>query len=136
MAAVGEGVQARARGIGGRARGARQAAHLPGEHTERGGPTEPRQLSADRVPQHRAALRPPEYTGDAMPDTGPPWIEPTSAGINIRVYVAPRASANKVVGVHNGAIKISLTAPPVDGAANKALLEFLAGVLGVPRSSL
>lgn len=71
-----------------------------------------------------------------MPDTSPPWIEPTSTGINIRIYVAPRASVNKVVGVHNGAIKISLTAPPVDGAANKALLEFLAGALGVPRSSL
>jgi uncharacterized protein len=71
-----------------------------------------------------------------MPDTRAPWIEPTSTGINISVYVAPRASANKIVGLHNGAIKISLTAPPVDGAANKALLEFLAGALGVPRSSL
>jgi uncharacterized protein (TIGR00251 family) len=71
-----------------------------------------------------------------MPDTGPTWIEPTSTGINIKVYVAPRASANKVVALHNGALKISLTAPPVDGAANKALLEFLAGALGVPRSSL
>jgi uncharacterized protein (TIGR00251 family) len=71
-----------------------------------------------------------------MPDRDPPWVEPTSTGINISVYVAPRAAANKVVGLHSGAIKISLTAPPVDGAANKALLEFLAGALGMPRSSL
>lgn len=56
--------------------------------------------------------------------------------MSIRVYVAPRASANKVLGLHNGALKIALTAPPVEGAANKALVEFLAKVLGVPRSAV
>jgi uncharacterized protein len=43
---------------------------------------------------------------------------------------------NKVVGVHNGALKVALTAPPVEGAANKALLEFLAKLLGAPKSSV
>jgi uncharacterized protein (TIGR00251 family) len=38
--------------------------------------------------------------------------------------------------MHSGAFKVALTAPPVEGAANKALLEFLAEVLGVPKSKI
>ena len=60
----------------------------------------------------------------------------TGTGVSIRVYVAPRSSANRALGLHNGALKIALTAPPVDGAANKALMEFLAKLLDVPRSSV
>jgi uncharacterized protein len=63
-------------------------------------------------------------------------IDEINGGVLIRVYVAPRASSNKVVGEHNGALKVALTAPPVEGAANKALVEFLAKVLGVPKSSI
>ncbi len=62
-------------------------------------------------------------------------IEATDSGVSIKVHVAPRASANKVAGAHDGALKVSLTAPPVEGAANKALVDFLAKTLGVPRSS-
>ncbi|HYP20580.1 MAG TPA: DUF167 domain-containing protein [Chloroflexia bacterium] len=68
-----------------------------------------------------------------MPDSP---IQPARGGVTIRVFVAPRSSANKVVGEHNGAIKVALTAPPVEGAANKSLVEFLAKLLGVPRSSV
>ncbi len=71
-----------------------------------------------------------------MPDTASHGIETTSTGVTIKVYVAPRASSNKVVGAHNGAIKVALTAPPVEGAANKALLEFLAKMLGVPTGAV
>ena len=71
-----------------------------------------------------------------MLDTASYGIEATATGISIRVYVAPRSSFNKVVGVHNGAIKIALTAPPVDGAANKALVGFVAKVLEVPRGAV
>ncbi len=63
-------------------------------------------------------------------------VQPTPGGVTIKVFVAPRSSANQVMGEHNGAVKIALTAPPVEGAANKALVEFLAKLLGVPRSSL
>ena len=66
----------------------------------------------------------------------PQGIEPAPGGITLRIYVAPRASANKVVGLHNGAVKIALTAPPVEGAANKALVEFLAKALGVSKGSI
>ncbi len=57
-------------------------------------------------------------------------------GVTIRIYVAPRSSSNRIVGMHNGAIKVSLTAPPVEGAANKALVEFLAKVLEVPKGAV
>jgi hypothetical protein len=63
-------------------------------------------------------------------------IQATPGGVTIRVFVAPRSPANKVVGEHNGAIKVALTAAPVEGAANKSLLQFLAKLLGVPRSSV
>ncbi|MCB9629931.1 MAG: YggU family protein [Sandaracinaceae bacterium] len=49
------------------------------------------------------------------------------------VRVAPRASRSAVLGVHDGALKVALTAPPVDGAANAALIAFLAKALGVAK---
>jgi len=55
----------------------------------------------------------------------------TSARINI--YVQPRASKNEIAGMHGDALKIRLTAPPVDNAANTALVEFIAEKLGVPK---
>jgi uncharacterized protein (TIGR00251 family) len=66
----------------------------------------------------------------------PAAISEHPGGVTIKVYVAPRSSANSVVGVHDGEIKVALTAPPVDGAANKALVEFLAKKLGVPKSAV
>ncbi len=49
------------------------------------------------------------------------------------VRVQPRSSKDRIVGVHDGLLKIALSAPPVDGAANKALCRFLAGQLGVAK---
>lgn len=47
--------------------------------------------------------------------------------------VQPRASRNEVAGVHGGALKVRLQAPPVEGAANEALIELLAAELDVSR---
>ncbi len=53
------------------------------------------------------------------------------------IRVTPRASRNEISGIlSDGTIKIRLTAPPVDGKANQALIEFLAGVLEIPRSRI
>nr|WP_298719662.1 DUF167 domain-containing protein [uncultured Steroidobacter sp.] len=52
----------------------------------------------------------------------------------IDVYVQPRASKTAVVGMHDGSVKIRLAAPPVDGAANAALIEFVAKQVGVAKS--
>jgi uncharacterized protein (TIGR00251 family) len=49
------------------------------------------------------------------------------------VYVQPRASRNELAGLHDGCLKVRLTAPPVEGAANEALVRFIAEALGVPR---
>ena len=71
-----------------------------------------------------------------MSDPLPACIEPTSSGVVLRVFVAPRSASTKVLGLHDGMVKVALTAPPVDGAANKALIAFLAKMLGVSKSSV
>lgn len=52
------------------------------------------------------------------------------------VQIVPRASKNEVIGIHGDLIKIRLTAPPVEGAANAALVRFIAHKLGVPQSDV
>jgi uncharacterized protein (TIGR00251 family) len=57
-------------------------------------------------------------------------------GVTIDVLVQPRASRAKIGPVHDGRIKVSVTAPPVDGEANAAVIELLAKQLGVPKSAV
>lgn len=57
-------------------------------------------------------------------------------GVSFRVRVQPRSSRNQVAGVMDGALKLRLTAPPVEGEANEACRTFLAELLGVPRSQV
>jgi len=64
------------------------------------------------------------------------WIEPVDGDVVLSVRVQPRASRNEVVGMHGDALKIRLTAPPVDGAANQALVKFVAKRLGCGRSAV
>ena len=63
-------------------------------------------------------------------------IRSTPAGSSFTVKVQPRARRNVVVGILGDALKIALTAPPVEGRANQALVEFLADLLNVPRASV
>ena len=58
----------------------------------------------------------------------------SSASFQIRVH--PRAKKNAVTGEIGDALKVALTAPPVDGKANEACIDFLARLLNVPRSSV
>jgi hypothetical protein len=51
----------------------------------------------------------------------------------VEVHVVPRASKTAIAGVHDGRLKVSLAAPPVDGAANAELVAFLAKALGRPK---
>jgi len=57
-------------------------------------------------------------------------------GIVFKIFVQPRSSKNTITGIHGDALKIKLTAPPVDNAANKMCVQFLAKCLGVSKSSL
>jgi uncharacterized protein len=63
-------------------------------------------------------------------------ISPTATGVLLRLRVQPRASRDGVAGVMADAIRVRLRAPPVDGAANDALIRFLAAKLNVPRSAV
>lgn len=75
-----------------------------------------------RQPPSRLTARPPDRS----------TAGPTMLTFNVQ----PRAKRTEVVGWHGDAIKIRLTAPPVDGAANTALIQFLADTLRVPRHNV
>lgn len=55
---------------------------------------------------------------------------------DLHIHVQPRASRNAIVGWHGNALKVALTAPPVDGAANAALIAFIAEFLGLKKSQV
>ena len=63
-------------------------------------------------------------------------VDARPGGVRFQVRLQPRASTNEIVGVANGALRIRLHAPPVDGAANEALVRFLADRLDVPRAAV
>ena len=63
-------------------------------------------------------------------------IVPENSQTDIRIRVLPRASRNQVVGIDGGVLKVKLTAPPLEGKANKALRQFLARKLGVPKKDI
>ena len=60
-------------------------------------------------------------------------ITKTERGLRLPLFIQPKASKNEIIGPHNGALKIKITAPPVDGKANTALIEFLSDVLDIPK---
>jgi uncharacterized protein len=66
----------------------------------------------------------------------PPCLHPTADGCTLAVRVHPGARRNAVTGLHDAALKIALTTPPVDGRANEALIAFLADALRLPKSSI
>ena len=64
------------------------------------------------------------------------FIQKHSRGILFKVFLQPRSSKNMIVGLHGDSLKLKVTAPPVDGAANKMCVKFLAECLSVSPSSL
>jgi uncharacterized protein len=63
-------------------------------------------------------------------------VRDSSGGATFTVKVQPRARKNAITGELDGALKLALTAPPSDGKANAACIEFLANLLRVARSSI
>lgn len=56
--------------------------------------------------------------------------------VSFTIRVTPRAAANRVGGEREGALLVRVTAPPLEGKANDAVVELLAEALGVPRSAI
>ena len=63
-------------------------------------------------------------------------IQENPRGVVFKVLIQPRSSKNTLAGLHDDALKVKLTAPPVNNAANRMCIKFLAKALGVPPSSL
>jgi len=72
----------------------------------------------------------------AMSRPEPSLCTVTKDGILLNLHIQPRASKNEVCGPQDNALKIRLTSPPVDGAANKLCREFLADLFDVPKSAV
>ena len=64
------------------------------------------------------------------------WIQETPEGVIFKAVIHPRGSRNEIVGLKGDALKIRVTAPPVQGAANKMCIELLAKSLKVRKSDV
>jgi len=63
-------------------------------------------------------------------------VEQSPEGIRLRILLQPKASKDAFVGLHDDELKVTITAPPVDGAANAHLLKYLSKAFKVPKSSI
>jgi uncharacterized protein (TIGR00251 family) len=71
-----------------------------------------------------------------IPASGQPWLCEVKGGVEIAIYLQPGAKATEVAGAHDGALKLRVHAPPVDGKANAAVIAFLALKLDVAKSQI
>jgi uncharacterized protein (TIGR00251 family) len=63
-------------------------------------------------------------------------VQESAKGVAFAIKVQPRARKNAIIGVVGDIVKLALTAPPVDGRANQAVIEFLAELFEIPRTSV
>ena len=56
--------------------------------------------------------------------------------VSVKIKVEPRSSKSGIIGLYGDALKVKLTSPPVDGKANKELVELLAKECGIPKSAV
>lgn len=60
----------------------------------------------------------------------------TDREVLLNLYIQPKSSRDRITGLHDGALKLTVTAPPVDGKANSRVIAFLARLLKIPKSSI
>lgn len=65
-----------------------------------------------------------------------PWLREAKGRTTLTLHIQPGAKTSSICGIHGDALKIKLAAPPVDGKANAALLEFIAAKLDVSKSAV
>jgi len=56
--------------------------------------------------------------------------------LSLALHIQPKASKNRIVGLHGEKLKLSVTAPPADGKANKAVVKFLADFFAIPKKKI
>ena len=66
----------------------------------------------------------------------PDWLQASGDAVIVTIHAQPSAKSAGVAGPHGDALKVRVSAPPVDGKANQALAEFLARSLGIPPSQV
>lgn len=71
-----------------------------------------------------------------LPSDEQACLQAVGAGCELRVQVVPNASRTATAGHHDGALRVRLAAPPIDGRANAALIKWLAHELGLPKRSV
>lgn len=71
-----------------------------------------------------------------MDNSLPAWLKPQPDGVLLAVKLQPRASKEEIVGTLGDELRIKVTAPPVDAAANEALVRLLAAKLDCPRNQV
>ena len=64
------------------------------------------------------------------------WFSKTATGYVVAVHAQPGAKRSEISGLHGGRLKVRIAAPPLEGRANEALIDFLAQRLGLSRSKL
>ncbi len=64
------------------------------------------------------------------------WYYWRDKSLFLHIYLQPRASSDQIIGLHDDCLKIRLTAPPLEGRANKYLLKFLARCFKVPEQRI
>lgn len=64
------------------------------------------------------------------------WIKDSPEGCIVELHIQPQARKNEIIGLYNDKLKVKISAPPIDGKANQFLIEFLAEVLNVSKSSI
>ena len=78
------------------------------------------------------------HSGDLVTSSlsAPSWYELRGSDLLLRLRIQPRASREGIDGLHGGRLRIRISSPPVDGAANDRLVRVLAEALGVPRAAI
>jgi uncharacterized protein (TIGR00251 family) len=66
----------------------------------------------------------------------PDFLTPAGSGVVIEAFVQPRSARNAVAGIHGSALKLKVTAPPLEDRANRAVESFVADLLELPKSNV
>ena len=74
--------------------------------------------------------------GPTSPSTPASWYRHTPKGWLLDVHVAPGAKKEGIAGIHDGALKVRIASPAIEGRANEALIRFIAKQLSVPKQAV